>query len=182
MRTTRPSIAKGVAAGIVGGLVGSFVMNHFQAALAKLKAAPSPPRRPDRLGGHGAQQQKSQETGEEPATVNAAQAISDAVLHRRLSGREKDRAGNLLHYLFGSAVGGLYGAIAEEAPGVKAGFGILFGSVVWLTSDEIAVPMLGLAKPPRKYPLSTHLSALAAHHVYGAATELTRRVVRKTSS
>ena len=59
--------------------------------------------------------------------------------------------------------------------GVTALAGIPFGAALWLAADEIGVPAAGLAKGPAEYPVSKHASALAAHLVYGATTELVRR-------
>jgi hypothetical protein len=39
--------------------------------------------------------------------------------------------------------------------------------------------VLGLSKPPIKYPVSTHVYALASHLVYGLTAELVRRNLRK---
>jgi uncharacterized membrane protein YagU involved in acid resistance len=161
----RQNRVKGALAGMAGGLAASFVMNQFQAGLAKLK-----PKQENNA--------KAQSAGEEPATVKAAERISKSVLGRTLPEDQKGPSGNLVHYLFGTAAGGVYGALAEKTPAARAGFGIFFGSVLWLLSDEIAVPALGLAKPPQKYPASTHASALASHVVYGAATELVRAGLR----
>ena len=150
---------KGALAGMAGGLVASFVMNEFQVGLAKLK-----PRR----------EAPGDAPSDEPATVKAAAKV----LGRPLKEEEKGLAGNLVHYLFGTAVGGIYGLLAEENPAARAGYGVAFGSALWLVSDEIAVPALGLAKGPRSYPVSVHASALASHVVYGAATELVRAGLR----
>ena len=75
-------------------------------------------------------------------------------------------------------VGGLYGGIAEVLPGVAAGLGLPFGFALWLLGDEVAVPALGLAKPPLEYPPEVHADALAAHFMYGVTTDLLRRVFR----
>jgi len=61
---------------------------------------------------------------------------------------------------------------------VTAAAGVPFGAVFWLTADEAAVPLLGLAKAPTEYPVSTHVYALASHLVYGLTAELVRRTVR----
>ena len=69
-------------------------------------------------------------------------------------------------------------AIAELAPQDTTGAGIPFGAVFWAVADEAAVPLLGLAKGPTGYPLSTHAYALASHLVYGLTAVLGRRAVR----
>jgi len=76
-------------------------------------------------------------------------------------------------------VGGLYGMIAGRRPKARAGLGSCFGAALWLISDEIAVPAFGLSKKPTEYPLSTHKEVLAAHIVYGVATDSLGRGVRK---
>ena len=84
-----------------------------------------------------------------------------------------------MHYAFGTVVGGVYGVVAEFAPVVTTGAGVPFGTAVWLGADEIAVPALGLSKPPTQYPLSKHLYAIASHFVYGLTTDVVRRSLRK---
>src|SRR5262249_17565750 len=96
-----------------------------------------------------------------------------------LKPEQKEPAGNLVHYVFGTAVGGLYGLLAEKAPHTRAGFGTLYGTAVWLGADEVALPLLGLSKAPRHYPWSTHASALASHLVYGSTMELVRLASRR---
>jgi len=61
-------------------------------------------------------------------------------------------------------------------------FGLPLAAALWLAADEAAVPALGLSKSPLDYPLSSHLSALAAHGVYGVTTELARRALRSVLS
>ncbi|HJT86267.1 MAG TPA: DUF1440 domain-containing protein [Bryobacteraceae bacterium] len=169
--------AKDALAGMAGGLAGAFLMNQFQAALAKLKSKQEGPqdREAEARQGGG---EPEREAADEPATVKAAVAVSTAVLKRELRREEKGPAGDAVHYLFGTAIGGLYGVLAGEKPAARAGFGALFGSLLWLVSDEIAVPALGLAKSPRAYPASVHASALGAHLVYGITTEVVRRGLR----
>jgi putative membrane protein len=179
----RGNVWKGAAAGFVGGLVASWTMNQFQAAWTKATEGFEKP--------HGAQsmqpsegestEQGSEENKEnqDDATVKAARAISQGIFGRELKESEKEPAGAAVHYAFGMATGGLYGAIAEFAPEVTAGIGLPFGAAFWLVADETAVPLLGLSKPPTEYPVSTHAYALASHLVYGLTAELVRCGIRK---
>jgi len=155
---------KGLAAGLVAGLLASCVMNGFQTLWAAL--APAPRRRPAR--------------GEpdEDTTVRTASAISRVLLRRPLTEREKRIAGPLVHYSFGTLVGGLYGAAAERVPPVTGGAGLPFGAAFWLVADETAVPLLRLADPPSRYPVSVHAYALASHLVFGWTAEALRRQLR----
>jgi len=114
------------------------------------------------------------------ATIRAAVVVAERLFGLELAEREKrEIAGAILHYAFGVTTGGLYGAIAELAPATTAGAGLPFGASVWLIADEILAPALGLSKPAKDYPLSTHAYAIASHLVFGMTTEIVRRGVRR---
>jgi uncharacterized membrane protein YagU involved in acid resistance len=157
----KPKTWKGVVAGVTAGLVATWTMNQFQAAVSKL----------------GNQKRRKKES-DETATVKAAELVSEKVLHRRLSRDEKQRAGNVVHYAYGAAVGGVYGALAERKKPVRKLAGVPYGVAVWLLGDEIAVPALRLSKGPTEYPVSVHAKALASHIVYAATANLVWRTVR----
>ena len=82
-----------------------------------------------------------------------------------------------MHYAFGTTLGAIYGALAEQRPQATEWVGLPFGATVWLLADEIGVPASGLAKPSTEYSAADHASALAAHLVYGATTEGLRRIL-----
>lgn len=106
----------------------------------------------------------------------AAQALARFALGRCLTRRELGFAAPLVHYVFGTAVGAIYGAYAERRQVNGSGAG--FGTMVWLAADEIAMPLLGLSDSTARRPLEIHLHSFVAHLVYGTATEATRRAVR----
>jgi uncharacterized membrane protein YagU involved in acid resistance len=169
----RPSSSKGVLAGLIAGAVGSWVMNGFQAALGKLQSAAQ----------HAGQSEAGSSQGDaeeqEPANIKAAAAISKTVFRHELKSEQKSTAGSVVHYSFGAVVGAGYGLLVEYWPTLSSADGLLFGSLVWAAADETVVPLAGLSKPPQKYPVTTHASALAAHCVYGVTTEFVRRALRK---
>ena len=169
----RPSWGKGAAAGAVGGLVGSWTMNQFQALLSQATKKPA-----EQSEVKPQQQAAREEDGD--ATQKVASRLARAALGRGLTRQERAVAGSIVHYAFGSLTGGFYGAAAEFSPRISKGFGLPFAAVLWVAADEAAVPALGLSRPALDYPLSSHLSALAAHAVYGITTELVRRVLRST--
>jgi uncharacterized membrane protein YagU involved in acid resistance len=154
-------------------------MNQFQALLSKAM-------RKEQENGAQPKVQKQQERaagGEDgDATQKLAAMIVSAVLGRTITKHEKDVGGPIVHYAFGCISGALYGSAAELSPLVSRGFGLPFAALLWLGADEAAVPVLGLSKSPLDYPLSSHLSALSAHGVYGVTTELARRAVRSALS
>jgi hypothetical protein len=173
------SVLKGIVAGLAGGLIASWTMNQFQAAWTRIAEGSEKP--------HGAQSMQpsegskgDQDTKEQDdATVETAKVISKNVFGHELQESEKKPAGAMVHYAFGTATGGLYGALAEVSPQVTMAAGLPFGAAFWLIADEITVPVLGLSKGPTEYPISTHAYALASHLVYGMTAELSRRALRQ---
>ncbi len=171
----RPALGKGALTGAMAGLAGAWAMNDFLALLSQAT-------------------QKQQDNGARATTVkqpeptssdeegDATQRIAARIIHaafgRNLTRQQKNVAGPIVHYAVGCASGALYGTATELSPRFSKGFGLPLGAVLWLAADEIAVPALGLSRPALDYPLSSHLSALGAHTVYGFTTELARRVLR----
>lgn len=74
-------------------------------------------------------------------------------------------------------MGALYGLLAETFPPLRAGAGTLFGATLYVGAHGIAVPALGLAPSPAKHRVAQEAPELAAHLVYGLATETIRRVL-----
>ena len=174
-RTDAPDILKGLIAGVAGGLLASLVMEQFQALWSKvaeeIKRAESAADQPK-----SAQRKGSTKT---PATVKAAEAISENIFGKKLPKKRKEFAGEAVHYAMGMASGAIYGALAEVTPLATAGAGLAFGTGVWLSADEAIVPALGLSKSPRQIPVSIHAYALVSHLVYGFVTEVVRRALRQ---
>ena len=158
-------VVKGAIAGLVGGIVASFVMSQFQALVTKLAEAE--------------EKQQSKKKTEEPATVKAAQEISEGVFSHKLTKSENEPAGEAVHYAMGASTGLIYGVAAEIEPLTTVGAGMPFGTAVWLIADDVVVPALELSKSPTAYPLTTHAYAISSHLVYGLTTEVTRRAVRR---
>jgi hypothetical protein len=141
-------------------------MNQFQALTSKLSiTSPS----------NAGQQKEQKAESSEPATVRAAEAVFKSLLHRELPESEKPCAGEIAHYAMGAVSGAAYAAVAARLALATKGFGLLFGVVLWLVADEVAVPVMGLSKGPWEYPASSHAYALASHLVYGATLEAARR-------
>jgi putative membrane protein len=151
-------------------------MTLFLRLLDELGLAPHPHHpqhsveRGDRDAAH-----EEREGGPDDATVEVVERLSKA-LGVELSPHAKELAGPITHYVFGTIMGALYGALAPRDHRVTAGGGLAFGGAVWLLFDEIAIPALGLSPPPNKTPLPIHLRAAAAHVVFGPGTELGRRL------
>ena len=161
---TDRSAWKGIVAGAVAGLAATYVMTKFQSSFSKLAKQD--------------EENQSEDQGD-PSTVKVADKISTVVRGQHLPDDQKETAGNVVHYGFGTLMGAAYGALAEYAPITRSGFGSAFGSALFVGADEIGVPLAGLSKPPQETPARLHLYAWASHLVYGAALEGTRLATRK---
>lgn len=116
--------------------------------------------------------------GNDDATTKAADIVARETTGHGLTRREKRLAGPAVHYAFSAFVGAIYGAAVEIAPTARLGRGAAFGAAVWLVADEVALPVLRLAKGPSAYPPSTHVEMLAAHLVFGWTTDAVTSRVR----
>jgi hypothetical protein len=162
-----------LAAGLAGGLVASWTMNQFQAGWSKASQKLRPGK------GESHKQQHQAQTESEGPTEKVAGTIASTVFRRELSKQEKKKYSPVVHYAFGTAIGGFYGLLAEVMPHARAGFGTAYGAAVFAGVDEAGLAALRLAKPPTAYPISTHAYALASHVVYGVTTEGLRRAIRR---
>jgi uncharacterized membrane protein YagU involved in acid resistance len=159
--------------GLAGGLIAAWTMNQFQTLWTKASEQVSGKTDPPEQ-----HEQDRVEAEAEDATMRAADGVSRSLFHRTLTKEEKKKAGPMVHYAFGSAMGALYGAAAEMFPDVTRGFGTGFGAALFAVADEIAVPAFGLSGKPTKAQFSSHLYGLASHLVYGATTEGVRRAAK----
>jgi uncharacterized membrane protein YagU involved in acid resistance len=163
-------IWRGVIAGLVGGVIAAGAMSVVHKGVAGISA--------------GARQQKPppDQHQEEDATVKVADGIARWLLHRPLPDEKKPLAGTVVHYTFGASVGALYGGVAAVVPRVTMAVGLPFGVAVWLGAHVIMVPALGLAEPPTRQPRSKEGLEFVLHLVYGAVTEVVRRLARRALS
>jgi uncharacterized membrane protein YagU involved in acid resistance len=164
---------KDVVAGAVGGLAGTLAMNYAQRVWT-LVSDRNPPR--SAAGPHDARDWQER-TENQNSNEIAAQMLATATIDRRLSERELSVAASLIHFSFGAAVGAVYGAWIGTFPRDRHS-GTALGATLWLTADEIAMPVLGLSRSTLQRPLEMHSQSFASHLVYGAVTERTRRLVR----
>ena len=177
------NVCRGMVAGMLAGCAASWLMTTLGNPI-NAQAKPQPQGGENESGESNRQQAgraKASENGgvtvEEP-TVATAQVVSRKMFEHELTPDQKQIAGPAVHYAYGSLMGALYGGVAELFPSVGAGLGLPFGAALWLLGDEIAVPALGLGKGATELAPDKHADALASHFVYGATTDLLRRVLR----
>ncbi|HEX8232515.1 MAG TPA: DUF1440 domain-containing protein [Caulobacteraceae bacterium] len=168
---SRSSLAADLALGAFTGLLAAWVMEQAQTALSKPKQKLSDWLDPEEAEGGD----------ESPATEQAADRAVMATTGEPLPEPARAPGGTAVHYATGAGLGVLYALLARRWSAVTAGFGVGYGLAVALVLDETIVPALRLAPPPHKTPPSTHLYGLAAHAVFGAALEGSRRAMVRHS-
>ena len=182
-RRRRPNVLRGLATGITAGLAATLIMDQFQKiSTAGQKAV----ERQMRLANHESaeaierdqQQQEQQAQQQEDSTEIVARKIAE-VAGKELPLEEKKKAGQAVHYAFGTLMGAVYGVAAELVPEITTGGGTAYGTLLFLGADEVAVPAFQLSPPPTKTPARDHLQHWAAHVVYGGSLELVRSVIRR---
>jgi uncharacterized membrane protein YagU involved in acid resistance len=146
----------GLLAGVAAGLVASAAMAAFQAQAQKLL--------PD-------------DGDEDPATVKAADVASEAVIGDPVPEPYREQAGQMVHYITGAVIGGIYGVLTEYRPEARSGFGGAYGIATAALLDEVAVPAAGLGPAPEETPLEEHAYGAASHLVYGVVLEGVRWLI-----
>ena len=164
---------RGAVAGGIGGAAGAYAMERFQQWWSDMEQSAAPTRRV-----HAIKDGATDKAADEPATVKVAERVSKKVLDTELPDDLKPAAGKAVHYTTGATVGAIYGFVAEILPPTRMFNGLLMGTIVWWTADNMAVPSQKLGKKPEQIPPSKHAYALASHLVYGFTTELVRSMVR----
>ena len=170
----QPRLLKGAVAGLIAGLAGTWAMSHAQ----RLWTHAADDAAPESAAGRHDSREWQERSENQNANELAAQAVGEWMLGRPLTRDERRIAAVLSHYTFGAAAGALYGVCIELLPRRRSSSGVGFGTALWITADEIAMPLLGLSEPTTRRPVEMHLQAWAAHIVYGMTTEIVRRPTR----
>src|SRR6266566_2601612 len=166
---------RGAVAGAIGGAAGAYTMQRFQEWWQEMERRAAPTLRAHAIKDAPAEREQRAERAykgrAEPATVKAADRVARKVLDRPVPPEAKPAAGEAMHYTTGSQIGAVYGFVAEILPPARMFNGLLMGTIVWWTADNVAVPAHGLGSPAEETPPSKHAYALASHLVYGFTTE-----------
>jgi Protein of unknown function (DUF1440) len=183
MRRNRPSIFRGVVTGIAAGIAATLVMDQFQKlstagqrALEKQKKL-AEHESPWEIA-HEQAQQEQRAAEREDSTEIVARKIAKAT-GSHLASEKKKMAGRAIHYTFGTLMGVVYAVSAELVPEVTTGAGTAFGTLLFLSADEIAVPAFQLSGPPTDTPAVDHLQHWASHIVYGASLDMVRNLITR---
>lgn len=169
------SVYKRLIVGGIAGLVGTWAMSEAQ----RWWTLAVEDRPPESAGGKHDARDWQERSEHQNSNELAAQAFAEHLLGRRFTHEELRVAAPLMHYLFGAAMGAIYGASADGQHSVSRGAG--FGIAVWILADEIAMPTLGLSDSTVDRPFEMHMQSLAAHLVFGITTEMARQSIRATA-
>ena len=183
MHKHRPSVLRGIVTGVAAGITATLIMDQFQ----KLSSAGQKAAEKQIKLAHGESEweiaheqvqseQKSQQ--QEGSTEKVARKAAEAT-GNQLDKDSKQKAGQAVHYTFGTLMGVVYGVTSEFLPEVTTGAGTAFGTLLFLAADEVAVPAFRLSAPPNQTPATDHLQHWAAHVVYGGSLELVRSLMRR---
>lgn len=183
MRRGKPSIFRGVVTGIAAGIAATLVMDQFlklstvaQKSLEKQKKL-AEHESPWQIA-HEQVQKEQQAAQREDSTEILARKIVEAT-GSHLDRERKKSAGRAVHYTFGTLMGVVYAVSAELVPEVTTGAGAAFGTLLFLSADEVAVPAFQLSGPPTATPGFDHLQHWAAHVVYGGSLEMVRNLITR---
>jgi hypothetical protein len=183
MRPRNPSVFRGIVTGIAAGIAATLVMDQFQKLstagqkeLEKRKKL-AEHESPWQIA-HEQAQEEQKESEQEGSTEIVARKIAEAS-GSHLQKEEKKKAGQAVHYTFGTLMGVVYSVSAELIPEVTTGAGTAYGTILFLAADEIAVPAFQLSPTPMDTPASDQLQHWAAHIVYGGTLELARSLMRR---
>jgi len=183
MNRNKPSVVRGIVTGIAAGIAATLIMDQFQ----KLSAAGQKAADKQIKLAHGESEweiaheqveQQQEAASQEGSTEKVARKIAETA-GSQLGKEEKKKAGQAVHYTFGTLMGIAYCVSAELLPEVTTGAGTAFGTLLFLGADEVAVPAFQLSSPPNKTPATDHLQHWAAHVVYGGSLELVRSLLKR---
>ena len=175
-RDTRRLTIQGAIAGVAAGLA----MDLFARAARSIGggreapgAAPGTHR-----DGRGAQPPQAKSRAEDDAAVRVGSAA-----YRLATGADPGRAtrirlGIATHYAFSAAAGVCYTLASDRYSALGTARGALYGSIVWIVADEMAMPAMSLSRGAADMTWGLLAYALCAHWVYGVTLDTVARVIR----
>jgi hypothetical protein len=138
-----PSTLRTSTRGLIAGAAGTAAMTAAQTAYVKAR-------------------------GEEPSTTPAevGRRIVEGVLQRDVPEERMGALNNVMHWLYGTGWGVLFGLSRAGRGAAPLGDGARFGGLVWGAS-LVELPAMGLAPPVWEYPPEQLASDVGFHLVYG---------------
>ena len=104
------------------------------------------------------------------AVRQLARQVARHWLGLRLGPRAAQRWGLVMRWVYGPALGGLYGLARPALPRWGALRGLVLGAGVWLL-ESLAFPRLGVTPPPRSWSPAERWLLVLQTSVFGLVTE-----------
>lgn len=109
-----------------------------------------------------------------------AERVARRLGHGPLSGPDKLRIQNVVHYGIGALSGATYGVLAAAFPSVTAGGGTAAGAAIYAAGHGTALPALRVQEPPWRLPRAAVAWEFTSHLFFGLVLELARRRLTRT--
>lgn len=174
-----PNRWKGYILGMAGSAAGVLAMKYYwQAATALTGSDPrSIPNNSDFHPFDSVSVIGTHHQEDESSTAALGRIIYSTLAGQEPAKETKTTLSYIVHWGYGMAQGGLYGAARAGAGFPDLRGGLVFGTALWLLGDEALISTLGLAAGPTKYAPAEHLNRWAAHLTYGLTTALTTQLL-----
>jgi hypothetical protein len=132
-----------VAKGIVAGAAGTGVMTAYQLAVARTMGS-----------------------GSSYTPAEVGKRIIEGVLRREVPAERTEALNNVVHALYGTSWGPLYGIVQSSLHPGRTRHGVAFAALVWGAS-LVELPALGLAPPVWEMSPQTVALDFSYHLAYG---------------
>lgn len=147
-KTPLAAIAQGIGAGVIG--------NALFTAYQELTSGDEPKKKP-----------KPSDWSETPEPAQVGHRVAEGVFDRDVPLEKAGLVTNVVHWLYGSSWGALYGVIQESVRRPLVSGVALTGAV--MATDYTLLPAMKLYEPPWRYPARTLARDFATHLVHGLA-------------
>jgi hypothetical protein len=142
---------------IVGGSVASLCMDVAQYTWAFLLERDRP----------------SGDQDEETEAITSVVAILTRLSPGTFPAANAAQIGRVIHYVFGIGFAAGYLYLLPRGPATLLR-GSVFGTLLWLLSDRILIPVFKLGRPWSRYSVTERSNALVSHLVYAIIVEFSR--------
>ena len=158
MARPRKSPLAAVVQGLIAGAVGTAALTAYQIATGKTEESEDP-----------------KDWSETPAPAQVGKRVAEGVFEQDVPLEKAGTVTQLVHWLYGTSWGALYGLI-EESLRKPAVSGLALTSAV-MANDYTMLPAMNLYKPPWRYPPKALAGDFGMHLVYGYATAAAYRLL-----
>lgn len=149
---TRKSPAAAVLQGLLAGAIGNAIFTGYQRLVGK---------------GEDEESSKPERWDDAPETAQVGHRVAEGVFDKDVPLEKADELANAVHWIYGTSWGGLYALIEESVQNPVLSAPALATGVI--LADYTLLPLMGLYKPPWRYPAKTLAADYGHHLVYGFA-------------